>query len=102
MAEKAMDYEPSGPFITSVLELKLNTNTMFEWQKFSQDLPNVPHYQRLLKFINLRAQASESSVAEHGKMPKHEGISGKKPSKHIASFNLPTVLCVILESIFSF
>lgn len=44
---KAMDYEPSGPFITSVLELKLDTNTMFEWQKFSQDSTDVPHYVKL-------------------------------------------------------
>ena len=29
-ALKAMDYEPSSPFITSVLELKLDVNTMFE------------------------------------------------------------------------
>ena len=46
-ALKAMDYEPSGPFITSALELKLDTNTMFEieWQKHSQE---VPHYHKLL------------------------------------------------------
>ena len=34
-ALKAMDYKPSGPFITSILELKLDTTTMFEWQKHS-------------------------------------------------------------------
>ena len=62
-ALRAMDYEPSGPFITSVLELKLDTNTMFEWQRFSQDSHKVPHYQDLLEFLNLRAQASESSLA---------------------------------------
>ena len=43
-ALKAMDYEPSGPFITSTLELKLNPNTMFEWQKHSQSSTVVPHY----------------------------------------------------------
>ena len=32
---RALDYKPSGPFITSVLELKLDVNTMFEWQKHS-------------------------------------------------------------------
>ena len=37
-ALRSMDFEPSGPFITSMLELKLDANTMFEWQKFSQDL----------------------------------------------------------------
>ena len=32
-ALKAMDYETSGPFITSILELKLDVDTMLEWQK---------------------------------------------------------------------
>ena len=59
-ALKAMDYEPSAPFVTSVLELKLDVNTMFEWQKYSQDTTDVPHYRKLLEFINLRAQASEA------------------------------------------
>ena len=27
-ALKAMDYEPSGPFVTSILELKLDVNTV--------------------------------------------------------------------------
>ena len=62
-ALKAMDYEPSGPFITSVLELKLDVNTMFEWQKHSQDSTDVPHYQKLLEFVNLRAQASETPTS---------------------------------------
>ena len=52
-ALKAMDYEPSGPFITSILELKLDTTTMFEWQKHSQSSTEVPHYQHLLEFIDL-------------------------------------------------
>ena len=52
-ALRSMGYEPSGPFITSVLELKLDTNTMFEWQKHRQDCVDVPHYQELLKFIDL-------------------------------------------------
>ena len=34
-ALKAMDYEPPGPFVTSMLELKLDTNTMFERQMHS-------------------------------------------------------------------
>ena len=64
-ALKAMEYQPSGSFITSVLELKLDTNTMFEWQKYSQDSVDVPLYQRLLEFINLSAQASEALVSDH-------------------------------------
>ena len=40
-ALKSMDYEPSVPFITSILELKLDTTTMFEWQKHSQSSTEV-------------------------------------------------------------
>ena len=59
-ALKSMGEEPSGAFITSMLELKLDQATMFEWQKTSQESDKVPHYKKLLEFLNLRAQASET------------------------------------------
>ena len=31
-ALKSMMYNPSGPFITSMLELKIDATTIFEWQ----------------------------------------------------------------------
>ena len=74
-ALKAMDYEPSSPFITSVLELKLDAATMFEWQKHSQSSTEVPHYQDLLKFIDLQAQASETSIVEQAKGSSRIGSS---------------------------
>ena len=43
-ALKSMDCEPSGKFITSVLELKLDSKTTFEWQQHSQDSMQVPHF----------------------------------------------------------
>ena len=46
-----MDCEPSGPFITSVLELKLDSRTMFEWQRHSSTSMTIPHYDDLLSFI---------------------------------------------------
>ena len=67
---KAMHHEPTGTFITSLLELKLDQNTIFEWRKFSQKSTDVPHYNELLEFINLRAQASESMVVK--KLPRAE------------------------------
>ena len=79
-ALKAMDYEPSGPFITSVLELKLDVNTMFEWQKHTQDSTDVPHYQKLLELINLRAQASETPTLTQ------RPTKGPSPTKSVASF----------------
>ena len=52
-ALKAMGQEPSSAFVTSVLELKLDTSTMFEWQKHSQDHRDVPDYHELLEFLDL-------------------------------------------------
>ena len=68
-APKIMDYEPSGLFITLVLELKLDTNMLSEWHKHSQDSGEVPHFQKLLDFINICAQASEVT-SECGKKKK--------------------------------
>lgn len=85
-ALKSMGYEPSGPFITSTLELKLEQSTMFEWQKHSQKSPGVPHYQDL-DFLNLHAQASESSHSS--RKPKYDTPNVKKVSTKsglVASF----------------
>ncbi len=88
-ALRAMDYEPSGPFITSVLELKLDSNTMFEWQRHSQSSTEVPHYRELLEFVNLRAQASETSATDRSRKTARSELDPKAksflPAKHITS-----------------
>ena len=43
-ALKSIGFEPSGPYIMSMLELKLDSGTSFEWQKASQEITGVPHY----------------------------------------------------------
>ena len=63
-ALKVMDYEPSGPLATSILELKLDPTTMFEWRRHSQDSRVVPHCTDLLEFLNLRPRASENSMGD--------------------------------------
>ena len=87
-ALKSIGHEPSGSFITSLLELKLDQNTMFEWQKFSHDCVDVPHYTKFLEFLNLRAQASETCSSEIKKNPRIESHPARKHqfSKHVASF----------------
>ena len=60
-ALKSLGHEPSQAFITSLLEMKLDATTMFEWQRHSQEHTDVPDYQELLDFLNLRAQAAEAS-----------------------------------------
>ena len=88
-ALKAMEHEPSGPFITSVLELKLDVNTMFEWQRHSQDDTDVPHYNKLLEFINLRVQASETLPTGRRRAESHSTQSTRnssQPTNPVASF----------------
>ncbi len=102
-ALKAMGHEPSGPFITSAIEMKLDANTMFEWQRFSQDSTDVPHYQKILEFLNLRAQASEGS-AELKKPARiddrHKKVSSTRPLASFAatatdSLSNPCIVCKI-------
>ena len=86
-ALKAMGCEPSGPFVTSMLELKLDTTTMFEWRKHSQESTSVPHFTALLDFVNLRAQASESTAPEFGKKHQSGGMLLRKthPPRSVTS-----------------
>ncbi len=81
-ALKSMKYDP-GPFMTFVLELKLDATTTFEWQKHSQTQRKVPHYQDLLDFINLRAQASESpsqqQVKKTNKLDNSSSVTRRFP-----------------------
>ena len=77
-ALKSMWYKPSGPFITSALELKLDQGTMFEWQKHSQKSESVPHYQDL-DFLNLCAQVTESTITDgSNKRLKHDAPYTKR------------------------
>ena len=54
---------------------KFPQRTMFEWQRHSQDSRDVPHYQQLLKFLDWRAQASETLLkTTWGGKPQQETI----------------------------
>ena len=82
-ALKTLGCDLPGKFITSMIELKLDVDTLFEWQKHSQSSAGVPHYEDLLGFLDLRAQASETSGVK--KAPRHENPR-RQPSKPITSF----------------
>lgn len=77
-ALKAMDKEPSASFITSLIEMKLDLDTVLEWQKASQDSADVPHYAKLLEFLNLRAQAYESASSKSRKSTRNDYPLTKK------------------------
>ena len=40
---KVMDYEP-GPFVTSLIEMRLDQATAFEWQRHIQGTTKVPYH----------------------------------------------------------
>ena len=92
-----MDYEPSGPFITSVLELKLDVSTMFEWQKHNQDSTDVPHYKRLLEFMNLCVQASDTPTSGQRGV-KHSSNSAKPVASFAANADDTVANCVLCKN----
>ncbi len=89
-----MKAEPEPSFITSIIELKLDLTTLFDWQRHSQkNVDGIPHYQACLEFIDLRAQASESLSAT----PKKQGPQPLKVAS-FAAINFdsgcnPCILC---------
>lgn len=76
-ALKSMGHDPPGPFITSMLELKVDLDTMFEWHRHSQASTDVTHYNELLKFLDLRAQTSEASNTKSGSRMRYTTNSKK-------------------------
>ena len=106
-ALRSMDYEPSGTFITSVIELKLDASTLFEWEKYSQGKTEVPHYNELLEFIDLRAQASETSLPTPAKKPptrsdmsasRKSSSSGKTVTSFTSNSNATSNSCVLCKN----
>ncbi len=92
-----MSCAPPGPFITSILELKLDDNTSFEWQKSSQDLPDFPHYDKLLAFLNLRAQASEASYNVKKNVPCGVGLGSKALTSFMANASDSTIIVLYVR-----
>ena len=98
-ALRAMGHDPAGSFITSMLEMKLDVNTMFEWQKESQSAEDIPPYVDLLDFINLRAQASEAAASDGGKKsPKDPKKQPNKVGSYTGNVEPPPGKCVACKS----
>ena len=74
-AIKAMGYSP-WTFVTSILEMKLDQTTMFEWHKHSQDSEAVPEYTALLEFLDLRVRATENTKEESER--KHSSVPSSR------------------------
>ena len=88
-ALKCMGHEPCRTFLTSLLQLKLDPTTRFEWQRHNQSEADVASYADLLDFINLRAQATETSTQDPTQQRRiHKGDSFRRirPQHPHASF----------------
>ncbi len=86
-ALKSMGQEPSPSFITSIIELKLDSTTMFKWQRHSQSQTEVPHYHDLLEFLDHRAQASEASTPATKRQPRMDPPSTRRSGNHSKTVN---------------
>ena len=94
-ALKAMGSEPDESFITSVIELKLDVSTMFEWQRHSQDKAEVPSYNEILEFLDLRAQASETSLSSSTKKTPRKSDT---PVTTFTANSQPVNRCILCSS----
>ena len=86
-ALKTMDGDLTGVFLTSIIELKLDPDTMFEWQKHSQEQKTTPQYEDL-GFINLRAQASKTAALGKKQVKVNQTGGGKThhSGRNVTSF----------------
>ena len=93
----ATKQEITESFITTMLELKLDQATKFEWQRHSRDSNDVPHYSALLEFLDLRAQAAEKAIHESN-LKCHTLTAEKKcyPQTHSCKVNVDD-RCVVCK-----
>ena len=63
-ASNVMKCKPSGALLTPLIEMILDESTMFEWERHSQDQPDVSHYTEILEIIKLRARVSKSTLCK--------------------------------------
>ncbi len=92
----AVESEPHSRFITSMIQLKLDSNTLFEWQKHTQNTIEVPSFQEILEFIDLRARASETTTPINRRAPKAEHPFKKSVTSFVA--NPQTGNCVVCKN----
>ena len=87
----AAECEPLSRFITSVIQLKLDPGTLFEWQRHTQSTVDVPPFQDILDFVDLCARASESTTK---RTVKTECISRKVSTNAALSSDASSPRCI--------
>ena len=81
-ALNAAESDELSQFMTSVIQLKLDPDTLFEWQRHTQDVTEVPPFPKILEFIDLRARASETTTQTSRRPQRTETT----PKRSVASF----------------
>ena len=94
----AAESEPLSQFVTSIIQLKLDSSTLFEWQKHTQSTTEVPTFERILEFIDLRARASEITTPTIRRTPKVENPTRKAIASFVANSGPSSGHCVVCKS----
>ena len=89
--------------MTTLGESKLDSQTMIEWQKFTQAEKDVPSYTKFLEFLDLRATTTELTSFDgnqrkfqpFNKKPKSysPGNFGKSESVHTTTIQVKCSAC---------
>ena len=80
-ALEAMEYDSWNHLMTSIIELKLDQETLFEWERHTQGKKHVPDPRDLLEFLDLRAQACEASACVEKKRQPTQYTKTQVPKK---------------------
>ena len=80
-ALRVMKYEAFASLVTSILELKLDHTTIFEWQRHTQYSNAVPDVDKLLEFLDLPVRAGENGARE-GERRRQAPLPEKGPSQN--------------------
>lgn len=81
------------------MELNLDAATMFEWQRFTRDLTEVPHYHKLSIFVHRPLRRLPQKPAKGSTEMMQNAF--KRPTRSIASFTStaePCANCIVCNA----
>ena len=96
----AMGYEPPASFVTSLIQLKLDQNMRFEWQRYTQKGKRVPRYDGMLIFLDsehrlLRRSHSLILQAYESRSPTSTDLIWSMLATPVQFANLPSIPCTL-------
>ena len=89
-----MDENKFETLLTCIIELKLNTTTMRDWQRSSRKIKEVPPFKDMLNFLDMQVRDTERSVRDVGKKrPTASNPSKRTTKSYTASVEDTCVAC---------